>query len=444
MQTSKRRYALVGTGARAGMYIGSLLDRHAEVGEVVAFCDPNGTRMAFYQRQVRDKTGQTPPAYHPRDFDRLLAEVRPDTVIVTSIDRTHHHYIIRALEAGSDAITEKPMTTTAEKCQAIIGAVRRTGRALTVTFNYRYSPRNAKVKELIQSGEIGEVLSVHFEWLLDTRHGADYFRRWHRDKRNSGGLMVHKASHHFDLVNWWLGDVPEMVFAMGGLRFYGRDNAEARGVEHFYSRAYGSEAAKCDPFAIDLAADPELRALYLDAEHEDGYFRDQSVFGDGISIEDTMAVLVRYEGGAVMSYSLNAHCPWEGYRVMLNGTKGRLEVDVVERSYVSGSVGDHKTLEQHHVEVDPSYGRGERAERPTLLLQKHWERAQAVPFEEGRGGHGGGDVRLLDDLFFGASDDPLGRAAGYLDGARSVLTGVAANQSLATGLPVNIGDLVKW
>lgn len=79
-----------------------------------------------------------------------------------------------------------------------------------------------------------------------------------------------------------------------------------------------------------------------------------------------------------------------------------------------------------------------------MLLQKHWERAQAVPFEEGRGGHGGGDVRLLDDLFFGASDDPLGRAAGYLDGARSVLTGVAANQSLATGLPVNIGDLVKW
>ena len=50
---------------------------------------------------------------------------------------------------------------------------------------------------------------MHFEWALDTVHGADYFRRWHREKKNSGGLLVHKSSHHFDLVNWWLGDVPD-------------------------------------------------------------------------------------------------------------------------------------------------------------------------------------------------------------------------------------------
>ena len=245
------------------------------------------------------------------------------------------------MELGCDAITEKPMTVDAEKCRGILAAVRRTGRDLKVTFNYRYSPRNSKVKEVLRSGEIGGVLSVHFEWLLDTRHGADYFRRWHRDKRNSGGLMVHKATHHFDLINWWLDSSPQTVFGMGDLRFYGRENAEERGVTEFYERAHGSEAARNDPFAIDMADSPTLKALYLDAEREDGYQRDRSVFGDGISIEDTMAVMVRFENGAVMSYSLNAHCPWEGYRVMFNGTKGRLEVDVTERSYVSGSREDH-------------------------------------------------------------------------------------------------------
>ena len=66
-------------------------------------------------------------------------------------------------------------------------------------------------------GVIGEINSVHFEWLLNTRHGADYFRRRHRDKRNSGGLLVHKSTHHFDLVNFWLGTTPKTVFAMGGL-----------------------------------------------------------------------------------------------------------------------------------------------------------------------------------------------------------------------------------
>jgi predicted dehydrogenase len=77
-----------------------------------------------------------------------------------------------------------------------------------VTFNYRYSPFRSQVKELLMSGEIGDVLSVDFHWLLNTVHGADYFRRWHSNKAISGGLMVHKATHHFDLVNWWLSDMP--------------------------------------------------------------------------------------------------------------------------------------------------------------------------------------------------------------------------------------------
>src|SRR5690606_23821425 len=109
-------------------------------------------------------------------------------------------------------------------------AVEATGRAVTVTFNYRYSPRNSALKEVIASGRIGEVTSVHFEWVLDTAHGADYFRRWHRDKDVSGGLLVHKSSHHFDLVNWWLADAPTRVYASGGLRFYGADAAARRGM----------------------------------------------------------------------------------------------------------------------------------------------------------------------------------------------------------------------
>ena len=174
----------------------------------------------------------------------MIEKEKPDVVLVTSIDRTHHNYIIRAMELGCDVITEKPMTIDEEKCQAILDAVERTGRKLRVTFNYRYAPHNTKIKELIMNDAIGDVISVHFEWLLNTEHGADYFRRWHRDKRNSGGLLVHKSTHHFDLVNFWLGTTPETVFAMGDLSFYGRENAEKRGVEEFYSRSHGSEAAK--------------------------------------------------------------------------------------------------------------------------------------------------------------------------------------------------------
>jgi predicted dehydrogenase len=140
------------------------------------------------------------------------------------------------------------------------------------------------VWELLRSGAIGTVTSIHFEWMLNTSHGADYFRRWHRDKRNAGGLLVHKSTHHFDLVNFWLNSRPETVYAQGDLKFYGRENAEKRGVTDFYTRAHGSDVAKSDPFALHMEANDKLKRMYLDAEHEDSYYRDQSVFGNGISI----------------------------------------------------------------------------------------------------------------------------------------------------------------
>lgn len=429
-----QRYAVVGLGSRSAMYTNALLTTYADRAELVGLCDTNRARMAYYNERFEKELGSAPiPTFAAEDFDRMLDEQRVDTVIVTSIDRTHHRYAIEAMERGCDVITEKPLTVDADKCRAILETKKRTGRRLTVTFNYRYAPRNSKLKELIQSGVIGEVKSVHFEWLLDTRHGADYFRRWHRDKRNSGGLMVHKASHHFDLANWWLGDRPDTVFGMGDLVFYGKENAEGRGEPPRYHRAHGSPAAKADPFALHLEGDDNLRGLYLDAEHEDGYFRDLNVFGDGISIEDDMAVLVRYAGGATLTYHLTAYSPWEGYRVMVNGTKGRLELDVEERSYISGDADDPN-------QPDPSY---EPRHKASLLLREHWKRPEAVTVEEGGGGHGGGDRRLMEDLF-GADPppDPLGRAATHIDGAFAMLVGAAANRSFGTGSPVRINDLV--
>ncbi len=436
---AKKKYVLVGTGGRSYMYTNALMDEFNDSGELTAFCDINQSRMDHYNNLIKEKHNHDPlPTYGADEFDRMIAEQKPDCVIVTTVDRTHHRYICRAMELGCDAITEKPMTVDAEKCQQIVDTVKRTGKNLTVTFNYRYSPRNTKVKELIHNGLLGDVLSVHFEWLLDTSHGADYFRRWHRDKRNSGGLLVHKATHHFDLVNWWINSTPETVFTMGDLRYYGRENAENRGITKFYSRSRNSEIASQDPFALKVTdEDKQLMGLYYNAEHEDGYYRDQSVFGDGISIEDTMAVMVRYRNKAVMNYSLNAHCPWEGYRVCFNGTKGRLEFHVAEKSYVSGHHEDFNMPGMRELE-------GEQKESiPQIIFQPHWGRRQVVEYEQGDvGGHGGGDVRLLNHVFRGADNDPLNHAANYIDGAKSILTGIAGNQSIKTGLPVQVKDLV--
>ena len=425
-RAARKRYASVGVGSRNRMYQQAIWGPHKAHAELVAAVDVNPGRLALVGRLAAENAASAPAGYLAGDFDRMIREQRPDVVIVTTPDAFHDEYIVRALEAGCDAVTEKPMTTTAEKAQAILDAVRRTGRRLRVTHNYRYAPFRSQVKELLMSGEIGDVLSVDFHWLLNTTHGADYFRRWHSDKAISGGLMIHKASHHFDLVNWWLSDMPVEVRAVGKRQFYTPEMARRLGLQGAHERCLTCpEKDKCT-FRLDLAADPGLKAMYLDNERYDGYFRDRCVWRESIDIEDTMNVIVGYRGGTTLSYSLNAFNAWEGYTIAFNGTKGRLEHVVIEQAGISGLQGSSM---------------GEAIQ--TRIIPMRGDPRDVVP-ATGAGGHGGGDTVMLAEIFDPAAPaDPLQRRADERAGSAAVLVGIAANRCFETGGPVRIADLVS-
>jgi predicted dehydrogenase len=427
---TRKRFAHVGTGSRSRFYRGAIEGKHAPHAEYVGFCDINPGRLKLFQSKVRAATGTRVPMFDASEFDRMIKETKPDTVIVTTVDSTHDEYVIRAMELGCDVITEKPMTTDAAKCQAIIDTQNRTGRTCTVAFNYRYSPPRTQVKDLLMNGTIGEVLSVDFHWMLNTHHGADYFRRWHSRKEFSGGLMVHKSTHHFDLVNWWLSAIPVTVYANGKREFYTPEMARRFGLTGPHERCRTCPEKNRCGFELDLASRESLKELYLDHEHHDGYFRDRCVFRDEIDIEDTMNVVVRYDSNATLSYSLNAFNSWEGYYVVFNGTKGRIEHKAVEKIYINDG-------------SDTAQGEIERGETYTKVIPIRG-RARDVEMWTGEGGHGGGDVLLLDDLFLPEKQpDKYERAADQRSGAYSILTGVAANRSMATGDAIQVADLVS-
>ncbi len=425
---SRRRYAIVGLGSRHELYQDGIEKTHQSVAQLVGLCDSNPGRVEVARKRSAQNGALVPPGYRAADFDRMLAETKPDTVIVVTVDATHHEYIVRAMEAGCDVITEKPMTTDAEKCGLILETCRRTGRSCRVGFNYRYSPPRSQVKELLMSGEIGEVLSVDFHWLLNTHHGADYFRRWHSHKKNSGGLLVHKATHHFDLLNWWLAAVPSTVQASGRRQFYTPAMARRLGLSGAHERCLTCpEKAKCG-FYLDLAASPSHRALYLECENHDGYFRDRCVFRSDIDIEDTMNVLVGYDNGVTLSYSLNAFNAWEGYTVSFNGTKGRLEHTTVESIYVNGTETAQGAIADGGV--------------TTRVIPLRGEPRTLTPWTA-EGDHGGGDRLMLEDIFLPSpAPDRFLRAADHRAGACSILVGIAANRSLETGAAVRVSDLV--
>ncbi|MFO1210157.1 MAG: Gfo/Idh/MocA family oxidoreductase [Amaricoccus sp.] len=409
MNTNKRRLAIVGTGHRgAGTWGRDAPETCADEVELTGLGDINPARLAV----VAEKLGAG-GASVSTDLDAMLAKARPHTLVVCTRDDTHADIIVKALEAGIDVITEKPMATTAEDCRRILAAEARTGRRVDVAFNYRFAPTSRKLRELVASGRIGEVSSCDFHWYLDTKHGADYFRRWHAYRRYSGSLWVHKATHHFDLLNWWIDADPVRIFAQGALRRYGRAGA-FRGV-----RCKGCEhAAECE-FHLDIGADPWLDALYEAPSAEDGYFRDACVFREDIDIWDTMTAAILYANGVQVSYSLNTFMPVEGYHLAFNGTKGRIEVRMYEKQA-----------------FDAPHGRDE------ILVLGTDRSVERIVVEHGPGGHFGGDPLLHRSLFTPEASDPMRQRAGARAGAMSVLTGVAAARSCDIGEPVEILPLL--
>ncbi len=425
----KKRYAIVGMGVRSYMYSEAVLEKYPQYAELVGFCDVNQGRLELAQREARTINGQTIPLFKTEEFDDMVAKTKPDIIIVTTVDGFHHQYIIRGMELGCDVITEKPMTIDDEKCQAIVDTQKKTGKTCTVTFNYRYSPPRTQVKELLMNGEIGDLLSLDFHWMLNTYHGADYFRRWHSQKKFSGGLMVHKATHHFDLVNWWLSAIPVSVFTAGKREFYTPEMAKRFGLNSHHERCLiCPEKGQCS-FRMELDKSAWLKKLYLDNEKYDGYYRDKCVFRPEIDIEDNMNVIVHYDNNVYMTYSLNAFNSWEGYRIIFNGTKGRIEHEIQETIYVSGTDTEQGGLKSGGV--------------TTRVIPLRGPAKEYEPWS-GEGGHGGGDKILLDDLFLPEKrEDTYRRAADFRSGAYSILTGVAANRSMETGKAVAINDLVR-
>ena len=410
------------------MFRDSVAEDYADQHEIVALCDTNAHRLSQAAEAISKPGTNGVATYLAGDFDRLIAEQKPDTVVVATPDFLHADYIVRAFEAGCDVICEKPLTIDLSRLKMIVDAQARTGRQVKVTFNYRYSPARTQIKELISSGAIGTVTAVDFRWHLDRVHGADYFRRWHRQKETSGGLLVHKSTHHFDLLNWWLGTVPTDVLASGRRVFYRPEMALELGLEGRGARcAHCPVAHKCD-FELNMAEDQALKSLYLDAEADDGYFRDLCVFDEEIGIEDTMQAHIRYASGVTANYTLTAYSPWEGLEIKFQGTKG----DITHR----------------HVEVHGVFG-GERAhaDEDAISTELHLagEAPRLLDVPKAKGHHGGADPVMLGYIFDPQNMEPdrYNRASDHVAGAWSILTGIAANASIESGSLVNIQSMLR-
>jgi predicted dehydrogenase len=423
---SKKRVALVGTGIRGtGFWGRNLNEKYSDILDFVGLCDINPGRLEFGKKFI----GVNCPTF--TDFDKMLTQAKPDLLIVTTVDATHHEFIIKGLKSGIEVLTEKPLTTTETKCQAILDAERESGLKLKVGFNYRYNPHYTRIKELLAQNRVGQITSVDFHWYLNTYHGASYFRRWHGIRERSGTLLVHKATHHFDLLNWWLDSEPVEVVAYGDLEHYGKNHAfrgeKCRDCPH----------QKSCKFYWDITRDKLLMNLYVDNEKYDGYIRDNCLWREEIDIYDKMAVIIRYANNVQVSYSLTTYSPYEGMRIAFNGMNGRIDAwDGIpwRRNEKLNQAELHKQ-EMSQAEKDQS------ADYEEIMVMDNFGDYQLIKVPRERSGHGGGDKRLQDQIFINPLPDPLRHTAGSRDGAMSCLIGIAARKSIEEKRRVKIEEL---
>ncbi len=423
----KIRLAQVGTGHRGSGFWGKdLLKNFGEYLEFTGLYDINPGRKLRAQKEY----GGNIPVFD--SFDEMLAKVSADYIIVTTVDATHDEFIVKALDKGFNVITEKPMTTDEVKCKAILEAEKRSGKKVIVAFNYRHSVHNMQLKELLAAERVGKITSVDFHWYLNVYHGADYFRRWHGRMNKSGSLWVHKATHHFDLLNWWVNSEPVEVSAYGSLEHYGKNNAfrgtSCRTCEH---------KGNCK-FFWDMTRDARLMSLYAENEKYDGYLRDGCVWSNDIDIFDKMSAQIIYANGITANYSLTTYSPYEGWKIAFNGMKGRIDTweDI---PYMQKIAEDQST--KHAVEMSNADDAVAGEYRQIIAMDNFAKNFEVYTSPIIKAGHGGGDVRMQRRMFVDTNDNPHHIMAGTRDGAMSILIGIAARKSIQLKRPVKISEL---
>ncbi len=423
----KIRLAQVGVGHRgSGFWGADLLKNLGDVLEFVGLYDINPGRLSRAKELYKNNC----PIF--TSFDEMLDKVKADYIIVTTVDATHDEFIVKALDKGFNVITEKPMTTDEIKCKRILDAEKRSGKKVIVAFNYRHSVHNMQLKELLAAERVGKITSVDFNWYLNVYHGADYFRRWHGRMARSGSLWVHKATHHFDLMNWWLNSEPVEVTAYGSLDHYGKNNS-FRGT-----KCRGCEFKDKCKFYWDITKDKRLTDLYVNNEQHDGYIRDGCVWSNEIDIYDKMSAQIIYANGVTANYSLTTYSPYEGWQIAFNGMKGRIETweDIPYLQKMQDDQAMH-----HAVEMSQADDAISGQVREIMVMDNFAKNYEIFTTPKITGGHGGGDVRMQRRIFVDKTDNPHNVLAGTRDGAMSILIGIAARKSIREKRAVKISEL---
>ncbi len=382
---------IVGTGGRS-LALSLAVFRNPNA-QIVAVTDKNPLRVTEYFRRLKNKGQDISKIRSFRSLDTFLQSDDFSAVLITTPDFSHKDIAIAALEAGKDVYLEKPMALTVRDAKKIVQTAQARGRLLQIGFVLRYTPFYRKVKEIVDSGVLGRMISVEAGEILSRMHGASYMRRWHRKRQNSGNFMLTKCSHDLDILNWLIGEKVKRVASFGGVNYFLPDPSK------------GPTCSTCNPairrtclyvFGEEFVMVPE--------EEKSDYGKngwDLCVFNDDKDIVDNQISLIEYENGVRVTFLLSAFGDEEDNRfIRIVGSRARLEGHFEGNEIrIKSTTGDEEVI----YKIDSTGS-----------------------------GHGGGDQKIVDDLILCLQGEkpPL---AGATAGFESTVVAEAIDRALLSG-----------
>jgi predicted dehydrogenase len=348
--------------------------------KIQAICEPNQKCINHFRKVI-------PGDYQIfSDYEQLLSIKEIDWILVGSPNNLHKDHIIKVFEAGKNVFSEKPLATTIEDCVTICEAQKVSGKHFATGFVLRFSPHYRKIKEILDSGIIGNIVSFEFDECIPHYHGGHIMKSWRRFKEISGGHVVEKCCHDIDLANWFVGSLAENVASFGGLNFFKPEN---------------------DSIVDEIGTNKDGRMAYSEWQHNTHV--DSSPFKTEKTIIDNQVAIIEYRNGvrATLHISLNTSLPKRGFYIC--GTRGTIESEWYSGKILVKKIGHDLPIED-------------------------WSSLPAS------GGHGGADAVIMDSLYetMKSGKEPL---CGGQEGLLSTVTAIAIQKAMDDKKIINLNSI---
>ncbi len=415
--------SILGCGSRGAYAYGGPMNRDSERYQVVSVCDIIPSRFERFTERwgVKEENCFT-------DENEFLKEKRSDILVIATQDRDHVRQAIRALDLGYDILLEKPISPDKQELLDLLEAQKRTGKTVMVCHVLRYAPAFVKLKELLDSGIIGKLITVEWVEQVAYWHQAHSFVRgnWRNSEETSPMIMA-KCCHDLDLLQYYAGARCEEVYSVGGLSFFNRENQPEGAAdrcfeckyndtcpysaENTYITRWKENGSPNDdwPFNIACREVPLTEEKLREAYKNNQYGR--CVFACDNDVVDNQKVMMKFENGVTISLTMTAFTYGPERLGTFHGTLGEITFNAEDA-----------------IEIK-LYG---KPETEVIKVKDIVKSKMLNSF-----GHGGGDYMLLTSLYDAVTKGSASETA-LEASVESHLMALAAEESRVTGRVIKV------